>query len=219
MKRIYTTFLIAFSVGLFTLGMYTYFSGGISAQAANALSSDSSLSSQNGTTPAQDFSSSTTDSRIAVDTAFLATLTSLTKIRIDTSIFTNEAFKRLQDNTVNLEPAVTGRENPFAPIAGMTIDTTVAQAPIITNDPVQVTNKTAVLSGTIKSTAGVIATYFEYGPTPTLGKVTSASNPSLIGTFIMSITKLTPQTTYFYRSVAKTKGAPLYGEVVSFTTN
>lgn len=216
MRRTYNTFLIAFSIALLFLGAYIYFSHGLSVQAASSLG-ESSLTSDNATTPAQEFSGST-DAKIATDTAFLATLTSLTKIRIDTSLFSNVAFQKLQDNTVVLEKPDPGRENPFAPIDGNGGDTVVA-APVVTNEALQITAKSAVLSGTITNPTGVSATYFEYGPTPTFGKVTTNSAPSLIGTYVMTITKLAPKTTYFYRAVAKINGIPLYGEVVSFSTN
>ena len=216
MRRTYNTFLIAFSIVLLFLGAYIYFSHGLSVQAASSFG-ESSLASDNATTPAQDFSGSA-DAKIAADTAFLATLTSLTKIRIDTSLFSNVAFQKLQDNTVVLEQPDPGRENPFAPINGSG-GGSVAMAPVMTNEALQITATSAVLSGTVTNPTGVSTTYFEYGPTATFGKNTANSTPSLIGTYVTTITKLAPKTTYFYRAVAKINGIPLYGEVVSFTTN
>lgn len=217
MRKIYNTFLIVFSICLLFLGVYIYFSHSMSVQAASALTSDSSLTSNSDSNPAKDFSGSA-DAKIAADTAFLATLTSLTKIHIDTSIFSNEAFKKLQDNTVVLEKPDPGRTNPFAPIDGDT-GGTLLSSPVTTNEALQVTTKSAVLSGTVANPTGITATYFEYGPTPTFGKTTPSSTPSLIGTYVSTITKLAPQTTYFYRAVAKVNGTLLYGEVLSFVTN
>lgn len=214
MKRTYNTFLIAFAVAILFFGVYVYFYNGLNAQAAAPVSSGSAISSQNGTPSV----ASADVKQSSIDTNFLLSLASLTKIKIDTSIFTDSAFRKLNDNTVTLEQVQTGRLNPFAPV-GLFANTTPEQtSPITTNQPVKLTNKTAVLSGTVTSTTGVTNTYFEYGPTPTLGKLTPQATPSLIGTFITTITGLTPQTTYFYRAVAKINGTPLYGEVVSFET-
>jgi hypothetical protein len=54
-------------------------------------------------------------------TAFLSTLLSLNKIKVDTSIFTSPVFTKLQDNTVPiLNDGVVGRSNPFSEIDGTT---------------------------------------------------------------------------------------------------
>ena len=213
MKNTYNTFLISFSAILVALGFYIYFNG-FAVQAA--VSSTSHISSQNGDSPLTSISDS--NDKISADTAFLLSLTSLTKIKIDISLFNNELFEKLNDNTVHLEQPDPGRPNPFAPIDSSIGNPTSIASPIITDQPVKITNKTAVLSGTISNLTGVTNTYFEYGPTPTLGKITPQAPPSLIGTFIINIIGLSPQTTYFYRAVAKVNGVPLYGEVVSFDT-
>lgn len=56
------------------------------------------------------------------NTAFLSTLLSLNKIKIDGSLFKTPAFSKLQDNTVPIsnEGGVIGRPNPFASIDGQT---------------------------------------------------------------------------------------------------
>lgn len=53
-------------------------------------------------------------------TAFLSTLLSLNKIKIDRTIFQSPAFSQLQDNTVPIsnDGGVVGRPNPFASIDG-----------------------------------------------------------------------------------------------------
>lgn len=54
-------------------------------------------------------------------TAFLSTLLSLKKIKVDTSIFTSPIFTKLQDNTVPiLNDGVVGRQNPFSEIDNTT---------------------------------------------------------------------------------------------------
>lgn len=212
MKIINNTFLIVIAVSFLALGGYTYFSNN-----PNVLAAPSSISSQSGESPIQSVTKSE-DSKISVDTAFLLTLSSLKKITIDTSIFESKAFKRLNDNTVSLEQTQTGRPNPFAPIDAVLASEADSLYVVITNQPVKVVSKTAVLSGTVTTTEGVVGTYFEYGPTPSLGKVTMQTTPSLIGTFILTVNGLNPQTTYFYRAVAKVNGTQQYGEIVSFET-
>ncbi len=215
MHRTHNKFLIAFAL-MFLLGsIYLYFSNGLDANAADT-SSTSSVSSQNGSSPA---SSLKANDKITVDTAFLSTLLSLTKIKIDTSIFSDKAFLALNDNTVNLEAIAPGRPNPFAPIqAAVGVNTNTA-SPIVTNEPTQITDKSAVLNGTINGLAGIKSIYFEYGTEPVLGKVTPLVKQSLVGTFVTNVAGLTPQTTYFFRAVAKVGTTPIYGEVVSFNTN
>ncbi len=209
----HNTFLIAFAVILLFLGVYVYFDANLNVQAA---APTSSVASQSGASPLQ--AATTSNDQISVDTAFLLSLTSLTKLKIDTSLFDNIAFQRLNDNTVALEQVETGRPNPFAPIDAYTVGDGALASPVTTDAPVKIATKTAVLSGTIDSSTQVTNTYFEYGPTPTLGKVTPQATPSLIGTFVTTISGLTPKTTYFYRAVAKINGTPVYGEIVTFET-
>lgn len=211
MRHKYNLFLIAFSTAILFFGLYTYFSNGLNVMA----DSNSSLSSENDSK----ILPSSNDDKISNDTAFLATLTSLRKIRIDTDIFSSKAFKKLNDNTVNLDPILPGRLNPFSPV-GLVITPSVDQdiSQIITNQPIKILDKTAVLSGTIKSLNGVSSSYFEYGTTPTLGRTTATSVPSLIGVFISNVNGLAPKTTYFYRAVSKINGIVTYGEIISFET-
>ncbi|MEA3399023.1 MAG: hypothetical protein U9R00_00730 [Patescibacteria group bacterium] len=50
------------------------------------------------------------------DLTFLSTLLSLNNITIDLSLFSNESFKSLEDNTVQIsKEEEVGRNNPFAP--------------------------------------------------------------------------------------------------------
>jgi hypothetical protein len=204
------TFLITLSLALLLGSAYLYFSHGLDVKAATS----SGLESSSGTSSPEE---GTVDAKIAEDTAFLATLTSLTKITIDTSIFKDKSFNLLTDHTVVLEQAVPGRPNPFASINGVTVTDAPADL-VITNDPSQVTNKTAVLNGTVLASAGVTSVYFEYGTTDALGKATVPVKQSLIGSFVTNVTGLTSGTQYFYRSVAKINNATVYGGIISFTT-
>jgi hypothetical protein len=193
------------------LGGYAYLSNNLNANAADsAISSSNGLKTNGKTSGGSD--------QISKDTAFLYTLTSLTKIKIDTSLFTDTAFNLLTDNTVVLEPGTPGRPNPFAPISGIP-STDVQKSLVVTNVPDQITKTSAVLNGTTNNTTGVTSVYFEYGPTPTLGKFTKETKQSLIGTFGSNITGLTPDTVYFFRAVAKINGVLQYGDVIPFNTN
>lgn len=215
MNKTSNKILIILSVAILLLGVYVYFSNDLNVQAAD---SDSSLVSSQSNSPVSPLNSASSD-QISQDTAFLSTLISLTKIKIDTSIFSSTAFNSLNDNTVILESGIPGRPNPFAPVSTGLNPIKISDSPVVTNVPTQITNKAALLNGTTNNTEGVTSTYFEYGPTPTLGKITPVAKQSLIGTFGANITGLTPETTYFFRAVAKINGAVKYGDVISFNTN
>jgi hypothetical protein len=144
-------------------------------------------------------------------------LVSLTKIKIDTSLFGDQSFKALVDNNIKLEPIPYGRTNPFSPTEGRVLINT-AVSPIKTNPATLISEKSAVLNGGIE---GVTSDniYFEYGTVQTLGKVTPKVIPSLIGNFASNIAGLTPKTTYYFRSVANIGGKQSFGEIMSFNTN
>ncbi len=214
MKNIYHTFLIGFAITLLLGSSFLYFYNGLSSEAAV---SDSPLSSSNSSSGA--VSTNTLNSKINSDTAFLAKLISLTKIKIDTKLFSDPIFQSLHDNNVPLEEVNTGRANPFAPIDENLPVTSIILSPVVTNQPAQITDKTAELRGAINSIATVSGSYFEYGPTPSLGKSTTSTAQSLVGTFATKVTGLSSGTTYFYRAVAKINNVLQYGEIVSFNTN
>ena len=206
-------FLIVLAIAIMLGGLcIIYSSKGLNASAAT----DSSLSSSITDTALP----SSADDKIAEDTAFLSTLVSLKTINIDASLFSDASFNALNDNTVKLNPVSPGRANPFAAIDAAALNnTSVSVSPVVTNQPTQVTDKTAILNGAVNSASGVASVYFEYGPTASLGKSTSPAKQSLVGTFITSISGLTSKTTYFYRADAKINGNLVSGDTVSFTTN
>lgn len=220
MNTLHNKFLGFLVISVLLIGAYVYFSNNINVQAAATDSSSPLSSSSNGGGANNPLSGKDiNDTKIAEDTAFLYTLTSLTKIKIDTTLFNDSSFNALNDNTVTLEPTITGRPNPFAPIAG-TLPSGIQVKAVITNAPDQITNKSAVLNGATSNPQLLASSvYFEYGPTPTLGKLTPVAKQSLIGTWSASITGLKSGTAYFFRAVAKINGALEYGEVISFTTN
>jgi hypothetical protein len=134
-------------------------------------------------------------------------------------LFENIAFQSLKDNTVKLEPIPSGRENPFAPIESGSFSGSFYSSPITTNEPVEITSNTAVLSGGVREAEGVSGGYFEYGLTEELGQKTNTSTVSLIGTFISNVTGLSSKTAYFYRACARIGGSNLCGDIVTFETN
>jgi hypothetical protein len=214
MKRIHHTFLIGFALTLLLGTGFLYFSHGLSTEAAdpatNTLTSSNDASGTTATPESDD---------IATQTAFLATLSSLTKIKIDTTLFANPLFEALHDNTVVIEPVTPGRENPFAPIDTTVAGADAALAPVVTSPVSQVTTTTAVLNGMINSISPATSVYFEYGPTPTLGKTTPSVTQSLVSTFETKINGLSSGMTYFYRADAKINGVVSSGDIVSFNTN
>lgn len=208
MRKIYHKFLIVFVITIIFGGLYVY--------SSNSLKSEAALSSSLGNSLPQ---SSSSDDKIASDISFISTLVNLNRITIDTTLFENKAFQLLKDNTVKLEPVPSGRENPFAPLESGSFASSPYSSPLKTNEPIDVTDKTAVLSGSVNNVDGVNSGYFEYGLTEELGQKTNTSNTSLIGTFISNITNLNPTTTYFYRACARIGGSNLCGNIVSFETN
>ena len=222
MKRIYNKFLIISTVALVLGGAYMYFSNDLSSTEIVPKAFGSSLTSSSGVI--SDNSSSLEKDKISADIAFLTTLVSLKKIKIDTSLFTNKSFNKLQNNMVKIEQVTPGRINPFAMLGvlpGSSISpTSTSTSKVVTDAPTQITEKSAVLNGTINAvTSSTDSAYFEYGPTPTLGTTTPIVKQSLVGTFIKSVLGLTSKTDYFYKACAKINNTVACGEVVSFTTN
>lgn len=214
MKKTYRKFLIISTIFIFIGITYIYFSNNLN---TTPIAFGSSLTSSDGTEviPVSDGSVD----KISSDISFLTTLVSLKKIKIDTAIFTNKSFNALQNNAVKIEPVVPGRINPFAPIEVSNTNNIVSTSKVITDAPTQITDKTAVLNGTINTVSGVTDTYFQYGTTTNLGTVTPTVKQSLVGTFIKNVLGLTPKTNYFYKACAKINGTATCGDVVSFTTN
>lgn len=217
MKKLYHKFLIVSSIVILFSGAYIYFSHDLNGESVIPVAFGSSLVSSNGTGDVSAVSS--LGDKISSDISFLTTLVSLKKITIDTTLFTNNSFIALQDNSVRIEPVVPGRVNPFSPVVNGGAGNTSNTPDVVTDQPSQITDKTVTLNGTINTSSGVTDTYFEYGTTESLGTVTSIVKQSLVGTFIKNVSGLTPKTTYFSKACAKINNIALCGEIVSFTTN
>ncbi len=212
MHKKYNKFLIVSFVGVLVLGVYSYFYNDLKSEAA---SSDSSITSSLATTDGTGVD--TGSSKAAEDTAFITKLFSLTTIKVDTSLFSEQSFKLLVDNNIKLDPVPYGRTNPFAPTDKVTTNNKNAFT-LKTNPASMISNQSAVLNGSIEgATSNNI--YFEYGTDQTLGKVTPKVTPSLVGNFASRIVLLTSKTAYFYRTVANINGVITFGEIISFNTN
>ncbi len=209
MKKPYHKILIIFSILVIVMGAYFYFSSDTTPEASLSSSLGSSLSENN---------SSSSKTKIASNIAFISTLDSLKRIDINTTLFASKAFQSLNDNTVKLEDVASGRVNPFAPTINRLIKNIPIVSQVTTNKPLEIKNKTAVLSGVVRNTTGATDAYFEYGPTNKLSQKTSSVTVSLIGIFISNITGLKPETNYFYKACAKINNTPFCGDIIPFST-
>jgi len=128
MKNSHYNFIIILLIIVLFGGVYSYFVSDLKSEAASSLGSTSDLSST------ADATSAITDENFARDTAFLSTVGALNKIKIDTSIFEDPAFKALNYNVVTIDTVTPGRENPFSPVVGSNINTTTSpRVKFITN--------------------------------------------------------------------------------------
>lgn len=215
MKKTYNKFLIISTFILFIGGLCLYFYNNAGSNNFVPTAFGSSLESSADATSATN-SDTTPSNDIKSDISFLTTLVSLKSLKIDTSIFSNQSFNKLQNNSVTIEPVQAGRLNPFAP---MNTNNSNSVSTVVTNQPTQISDKSAVLNGTINTISGVADTYFEYGASSLgVNNITTLVKQSLVGTFVKSISGLTPKTTYSYKACAKINSVVSCGEVVSFTT-
>lgn len=217
MKKIYNKFLIVSTITLILCGSFLYFSKDLNSGNIIPVAFGSSLksSSQDSVSPLVDVNKGDVSS----DISFLTTLVSLKKININTDFFTDKYFKVLKNNSVKIEPVKAGRLNPFEPIKPPAPEVTNTIQKIVTDQPSQITKTTAVLNGTVNSSNPTALTYFEYsidsqGRNPTVIQ----AKQSLVGTFVKTITGLSPQTTYYYKACMKINSVATCGGLLSFTT-
>ncbi len=165
-------------------------------------------------------SSSPFDNQIYSEISFISTLSSVKNLKVDTSLFSNNLFSRLKDNSVQIESVEPGRPNPFAPI-NSNKGQNASVPKVITTTPTLITDRSVVLNGQVNLSLNdkVSDIYFEYGPSESLGKTTTSVSQSLVGTFVKSVTGLYPRTAYFFKACAKINQIVICGDVVPFTTN
>lgn len=221
MKKKYNKFLIVSTVFLFIGGVYLYSSSSLTSSnniipVAYGSSLASSASAADSLTPT---SSSTTEG-VSADIAFLASLASLKDIKMDKAIFNLQSFKALKNNSVKIDPVTPGRLNPFSPIESTNVVNVNSIPIVVTNTPTQITDKTAVLNGTVNTRDTVTDTYFEYGLSSTgVGNIPTVAKVSLVGTFVKNIIGLNSKTTYYFKACARINNIVNCGEIVPFTTN
>ena len=195
-------------------GGYLYFSNNFKSDGLVAKAQGSALG-----VVGENTNTGTLNAKINEDISFLSTLASLKKIRIDTSLFSSDIFKRLENNAVRIEPITPGRINPFAPIDESKIIQATQAPRVVTNQATSVLDTSVILNGTINTSTGVTDTYFEYGLTETLGQSTIVAKPqSLVGAFTKNVTGLNSKTIYYFKACAKINGASVCGDINSFTT-
>ncbi len=89
--------------------------------------------------------------------------------------------------------------------------------------PTNVQNQSATLNGAIDKFLLPVNLKFEYGISPALGTIVSASpftvNDTLYHTCSSVITNLTPATQYYYRLIAECTTGTYYGEMISFNSD
>ncbi len=166
------------------------------------------------------------DAQIASDTAFLSTLLGLSNITIDPTLFSSKSFSSLKDNNVPIvDDGIVGRPNPFAPIDVVVEETiptdgiVAASSPVSTLPATQITDTSAILSGSISKDIKAQSIYFEWGPIEMLGQKTTVATQSSVGTFSKSLAGLSPKTKYYFRAAALVGKTVIVGTTSSFTTN
>ena len=217
MKTTYNKFLIISTCFFLLGGVYLYFSSEMKINGIIPTALGSSLSSSTD----EDFSvNSVNRSGVSENISFLADLVSLKSIKIDTDFFNEKFFRMLKDNSVIVPPVLPGRPNPFQPIGVSVSNNAAINQGVVTGQPSQITDVTAVLSGTVKVVNESASTYFEYSQKQEeTNPIVVSAKQSLVGTFVKNIKDLTPKTTYYFRACAKINNVTLCGEKFSFTTN
>jgi hypothetical protein len=199
---------------------FTYF-GGDSTANTGVTSSDGGLTTTAGTTGTVPGGSSAV-APAASTNSFAATLSTISGITLDTSIFSNAGYRALRDYPVNLGTAVIGRQNPFAPIGadGSAGNINAAAAvQVQTLAPGKILSTTAELGALVSTTTTTPTTVvFQYGTSDTLGQATAPIKVTQNGTALFTITGLTPATTYYVEAVAVQGSSTATGTIMSFTT-
>jgi hypothetical protein len=150
---------------------------------------------------------------------FSSLLSSINSITLDTSIFSDPAYKALVDNPVVLGTAIIGRVNPFAPIGS---DADNGPAPVLqlqTLAPGKIISNSAEF-GALVTVSNTLPTsvVFNYGTSDNFGSATAPVNVTNSGTALLTVTGLLPSTTYYVEAVAVQGSVTATGSIMSFTT-
>ncbi len=218
--------IFAIVVGILAVGIlaYTFFGNSSPTPAAMPLASSAvpgAMPTMPATLPGGGGPITTMPGAGAGMNTFSNALAGISGITLDTSIFSNTAYKALRDYPITLGTAVIGRQNPFAPIGADsgTADTSASTLTVQTLAPSKVLTTSAVLGAlvTAQSTAGTTVV-FQYGINDTLGSATAPVKVSKSGTAVFTVTGLTPGTMYYVNSVAVQGSTTATGTIMTFTT-
>ncbi len=161
----------------------------------------------------------------------LSLLLSINSIKLSSNLFSRVEFTSLKDFSLaadaeqRLDESV-GRSNPFLPIGDessgeyVTSGATTTTGYIKTNPVTSATLSSGLLVGE-NTLTDTVEQYFEWGKlaTPPFENKTPIAVKGTSSTFTYTITKLTPNTVYYYRAVVKTKdGKITTGDTQSFKT-
>ena len=123
---------------------------------------------------------------------------------------------------VTLTVKASGSATPGTYTAELEIKSGVAPPSVTTKYAYPITSSSALLHGKLDSlgTASSVVVYFEWGTTTTnYDHQTRARTLKRPRHFSAVITRLTPDTMYYFRAVAVSEDGTSYGEERSFTTN
>ncbi len=157
-------------------------------------------------------------------TEFSVLLSTIKGISIDTSIFSNNAYRALRDYPITLGVDTKGRPNPFAPV-GFDSGTISGSAPVMqasfeTIQPGKVTSTTAEFGAQgLLSNTEQASVVFEYGLNDLLGSATAPIPMGKNGTVLFRVTDLSPATTYYVRAVLVQGSTTTPGNIMTFTTS
>jgi hypothetical protein len=158
----------------------------------------------------------TGEAGLAVGREFLSLLLNIRSLKLDDSIFSNQAFVALQDFSRPIPPDTNpGRPNPFAPLGA---DSTGVSTQVATSNPSSVTASGTTLNGTLSIGNASVTRWFEYGTSESLGTKTAAKVQNTPGAFAETITGLSPDTTYYVKAVASIGGTTVAGNLITWKT-
>lgn len=94
---------------------------------------------------------------------------------------------------------------------------------VYTGNATDITASSATLNGSFNTDSAPTSVWFEYGTNPSLTNPLSVSayrsGSKYDGSLFVTVLKLFPNTTYYFRAVAQNADGRTYGNVYSFTTN
>lgn len=151
---------------------------------------------------------------------FSSLLSNISRISIDTSLFTNPAYLMLRNYPVALGTDVIGRANPFAPVGSDSQLAPGSSAVMIqTLQPGKITSTSAEFGAQITLSDTIpTSIVFEYGVSDTFGNPTAPVTVTKSGTTLLTVTQLLPETTYYVRAVAVRGGQTITSQTMSFIT-